>query len=379
MKKSLAGVTIRTVDAADLREMWEVSYGPAADRRWMAYNGPYFNDPIQSWESYRDGWGQSSMDNPMRGVIEVEGQLVGEVTAYWSDGTLQQWLEIGIVIFKQSSWGRGIGVCALQVWLDYLFESFDYLPHIGFTTWSGNPRMQRLGEKLGMKKEGVIRSVRFWQGEYHDSVKYGILREEWSAEKDRLALQDAGDSKPMQQSQKSLLTQVVAVAGVTAGGKSTLIAALKEGHPEAIVLSFDDYDIDQLPDAPPLGTPLREAVSRYDVSALKQDLEQALALKPALILLDFPFGRKHPALKELISLSVYVKTPLDIALARMILRDQPQDDGGAIRSQLTNYLEFSRSLFKAHDDYIAEGADLLLDGERTLAEKVAAVEAFLQL
>ncbi|WP_423250594.1 GNAT family N-acetyltransferase, partial [Enterococcus lactis] len=51
-------------------------------------------------------------------------------------------------------------------------------PHIGFTTWSGNKGMQKIGEKCGMTKEGVIRKVRFLNNQYYDSVKYGILREE---------------------------------------------------------------------------------------------------------------------------------------------------------------------------------------------------------
>lgn len=380
MQATKDNVTIRTLDAADLQEMWEISYGPAADRKWMQYNGPYFNDPVQTWERYRDGWGAGSVGNPLRAAIEVDGRLVGELTAYWSDGDLQQWLEMGIVIFRQEVWGQGTGVKALTLWMDYLFDTFPYLPHLGFTTWSGNSRMQRLGDKLGMEKEGVIRKVRFWQGQYYDSVKYGILREEWQEAKARpvfAAKNSAAQPAKSEPTDKSAV-QVVAVAGVTAGGKSTLIAALKEAHPQALVLSFDDYDIDQLPDAPPLGTPIKEAVPRYDVSTLKADLEQALTEAPVLILLDFPFGRRHPVISELIDLSVYVKSPLDIVLARRILRDQPHDDGAAIRAQLENYLDFARPLFIAHESYISETADLILPDELTLAEKVAAVNARLQ-
>ncbi|EEI60648.1 hypothetical protein HMPREF0352_1150 [Enterococcus faecium TX1330] len=40
-------------------------------------------------------------------------------------------------------------------------EYFAYLPHIGFTTWYGNKGMQKIGEKCGMTKEGLIRKVRF--------------------------------------------------------------------------------------------------------------------------------------------------------------------------------------------------------------------------
>ena len=39
--------------------------------------------------------------------------------------------------------------------------------------------MMRCAEKLGMQQEARIRKVRYYQGEYYDSVKYGVLREEW--------------------------------------------------------------------------------------------------------------------------------------------------------------------------------------------------------
>lgn len=49
------------------------------------------------------------------------------------------------------------------------------------TTWSGNERMIRVAEKLGMQLEGRIRKVRFHEGNYYDSVRMGILREEWES------------------------------------------------------------------------------------------------------------------------------------------------------------------------------------------------------
>jgi RimJ/RimL family protein N-acetyltransferase len=39
--------------------------------------------------------------------------------------------------------------------------------------------MMRCAEKLGMQQEARIRKVRYYQGEYYDSVKYGVLKEEW--------------------------------------------------------------------------------------------------------------------------------------------------------------------------------------------------------
>ncbi|MER2175912.1 MAG: GNAT family protein, partial [Carnobacterium sp.] len=77
-------------------------------------------------------------------------------------------------------WNKGISTIVLKLWIDHLFENVTNLPHIGFTTWSGNNGMMRVGEKVGMTLEGRIRKVRYWQNQYWDSIKYGILREEWN-------------------------------------------------------------------------------------------------------------------------------------------------------------------------------------------------------
>jgi RimJ/RimL family protein N-acetyltransferase len=46
------------------------------------------------------------------------------------------------------------------------------------TTWNGKGEMIAVAKKLGFLKEGQIRKVRCYQGQYYDSMKYWILREE---------------------------------------------------------------------------------------------------------------------------------------------------------------------------------------------------------
>lgn len=41
--------------------------------------------------------------------------------------------------------------------------------------------MVRVGEKLGMQLEGRIRKVRFYENKYYESIRMGILREEWES------------------------------------------------------------------------------------------------------------------------------------------------------------------------------------------------------
>lgn len=72
----------------------------------------------------------------------------------------------------------GYGSEALGLWIDYLFKELP-LVRVGLTTWSGNKRMIKVAEKLGMKLEGQLRKCRLYNGEYYDSIRMGILREEW--------------------------------------------------------------------------------------------------------------------------------------------------------------------------------------------------------
>lgn len=77
-------------------------------------------------------------------------------------------------------WNGGYGPKALQLLLDFIFKKYQNLEHVGLTTWSGNVRMMKAAEKIGMIEEAKIRKVRYYNGIYYDSMKYGILREEWT-------------------------------------------------------------------------------------------------------------------------------------------------------------------------------------------------------
>ena len=49
----------------------------------------------------------------------------------------------------------------------------------GMSTWSGNARMIKVAEKIGMKEEARVRQARMVDGKYFDAIKMGILRSEW--------------------------------------------------------------------------------------------------------------------------------------------------------------------------------------------------------
>ena len=158
-------------------EFWKLAFSdPKAE--WRNWNGPYFDNHYPTRKDWIAGGELDYLESDMRKVIYVDGKMVGSVSAYYDDGYLERWLEVGLAIYDERKWGQGIGRQALELWIDELFQRIS-LPHIGLTTWSGNQRMMKLADRLGLKCEGRIRKVRYWQNTYYDSVKYGVLREEW--------------------------------------------------------------------------------------------------------------------------------------------------------------------------------------------------------
>jgi RimJ/RimL family protein N-acetyltransferase len=72
-----------------------------------------------------------------------------------------------------------MGTEALELWVDHLFKISE-IHKLCLDTWSFNPRMIRVAEKVGFISEGRQREMRLWQGEWLDLLHFGILRDEWS-------------------------------------------------------------------------------------------------------------------------------------------------------------------------------------------------------
>ena len=82
---------------------------------------------------------------------------------------------MGITLHQPHTWGKGIGTKVMSIWIEHLFNTLNIV-RVGYTTWSGNKGMIRIGEKLGMTMEAKIRKVRYYNGCYYDSIRMGLLK-----------------------------------------------------------------------------------------------------------------------------------------------------------------------------------------------------------
>jgi len=155
------------------------------DRNYHNFNGPYYSrmnkEEIDSFVRKIEKKifnGKKALLNKKMIVDKKRNELIGQVNWYWKSEETK-WLEIGIVIFNEEYWGKGIGYIAFPMWIDEILETFPEIVRIGLSTWSGNLRMMKLAEKIGLKREAEYKRARIVNGEYYDSLSYGILKEDW--------------------------------------------------------------------------------------------------------------------------------------------------------------------------------------------------------
>ncbi len=168
----------RLTDADDV-------YAYASDPEWAPYlplPSPYEykHAEIHVAQSFLVSWNTHptfavSLDDTVIGTVQIRINA-GNVTS-----------ELGYSIARRH-WGKGLMVEAVAAVINWAFEEFD-LVKVGARADIENRQSWRVMEKLGMKREGILRSQeppnQVNPEKRADMVHYGILREEWEGRSER--------------------------------------------------------------------------------------------------------------------------------------------------------------------------------------------------
>ena len=88
-------------------------------------------------------------------------------------------LEIGYTWYAKSYWRTHVNTTCKLMLLTYIFETLEYQT-VGWRADIGNRRSQEAIERLGAKKDGVIRGNRVRRdGVISDTVMYSLIKSEW--------------------------------------------------------------------------------------------------------------------------------------------------------------------------------------------------------
>lgn len=189
---------------------------------------------------------------------------------------------------------------------------------------------------------------------------------------------------------------VIAIAGASGAGKTTLVKGVAALLGEAVTFYFDDYseyppDVDQwlqeggdlkLWETPRLIEDLRalkfgiplvlSEAARFHREAVGETFPNGILEPARFIVMEEPFGRERPGMETLVDFVVGLDTPLDLALARKLLRDIEYHRQGIHRGDLADYMKVIlgdyqgplRDLYLVAQRVALYHSDLIVDGTK---------------
>ncbi|MBI3466373.1 MAG: GNAT family N-acetyltransferase [Planctomycetes bacterium] len=178
MTLSFRGITLRQVLEDDMPFLFRLFADPERSHLWMqARRVSDEREFHQAWIS----WTGSSMGAKF--IVESDGRPIGLVFEY--DRTLEDGHAKVTALLKEESVGRGGGVIATALLVDWLFQSLP-LRKIYHQVYGYNTSVLRALRKLGLAEEGVLKGDRFWNGSYWDLHIFAGYREAWPKDRERI-------------------------------------------------------------------------------------------------------------------------------------------------------------------------------------------------
>lgn len=186
---------------------------------------------------------------------------------------------------------------------------------------------------------------------------------------------------------------VIAVSGSSGAGKTSIVQRTAELLGNATVLHFDDYSsVSSYPQDLKVWMDRGADVREWRTPQLVEDLRalrsgSAIALPknggqvdPAdVIVIEEPFGRLRKEMSNLIDLAAHVDVPLDILIARRLLRrlrEEREEFGAGLVEKLQDDLHLylnngGRDLAELGGSMAKKSTDIVLDGTGTVDELAA--------
>ena len=181
--------------------------------------------------------------------------------------------------------------------------------------------------------------------------------------------------------------RIVGISSVSGGGKTAVTRRLVEVIGDAVALHFEDYDYTNVHpgdlrrwfvDGAAYNAYKTPVFSRH-LQALKAGqsirypVEGIIVGPSRYVIADAPLGRAHSDSGQFINLMVFIDTPLDIAMARRILREIESEDPSmaddtlkGVKGELSGYEGGARPIYENFQERMRAVSDLIVDGSLSI-------------
>ena len=170
----------------------------------------------------------------------------------------------------------------------------------------------------------------------------------------------------------------ISIAAPPGGGKTTLSRLLAAKLGDVPILHFDDYEAFTRRGPAEVEAWLSRGAPIGEIAApgFAEELARLRRSGARHVVVDAPVGRAHPATAAMIDVLIFLDTPLDIALARVIHHQASlaaqstvpaaaRDFTSWLEGYLRNYAGFMRRTYDVQRATVMPQADLVLDGTLT--------------
>lgn len=164
-------ISIRKFERTDIPKKVEWINNPE-NNQFLHYDIPISVEGTEKWfDSHIND------TNRYDAVVEADGVPVGTIGLLSIDrknSKAEYYVAMGETAYK----GKGVAKEASRLILQYGFEKLG-INRIYLFTEIENIAAQKLFEKVGFTREGIIRQDIISHGKYVDRVAYGYLKEDW--------------------------------------------------------------------------------------------------------------------------------------------------------------------------------------------------------
>ncbi len=145
----------------------------------LDHRGPYFPLGLQAEPAFRRTFETDGFWTDREGMavmLDAQGNIVGEIEFFPITSYLTGF-ELSYLVFGPEHRGKGYATEAVRLLTAYLFAR-ERIERLQLNIHPDNVASQRVAEKAGYTREGLMRKCWFNQGRFHDLQVWSMLRDE---------------------------------------------------------------------------------------------------------------------------------------------------------------------------------------------------------
>jgi ribosomal-protein-serine acetyltransferase len=171
----VAGCSIRFYQPGDANGLWEAARESAAEvYPWLAWcHAEYTLGEAEDWVRSRAQLASERQEYSFA-IVDAQGGFLGgcglnQINAIHRFANLGYWV-------RTAAAGRGVATEAVRQMAEFAFRETD-LVRLEIVCAMGNLRSQRVAERAGAEREGLLRNRLMLHGRPVDAVMYSLFRD----------------------------------------------------------------------------------------------------------------------------------------------------------------------------------------------------------